>query len=60
MRRLRIGKIIITPEKVIVPFKKQIELIQPKQWLDYPQMDSGDLRSVKNVISFGIVISLLV
>ncbi len=31
MRRLRIGEIIITPEKVIIPFKKDIKLIQPKQ-----------------------------
>ncbi len=60
MRRLKIGEIIITPEKVIIPFKKDIKLIQPKQWLDYPQMDSGDLRCVKNVESFEIVISLLV
>ena len=31
--KLKIGEIIITPEKVIVPFKKEVELIQPKQWL---------------------------
>ncbi|WP_456327858.1 hypothetical protein [Archaeoglobus sp.] len=30
---LKIGEIIVTPEKVIVPFKKEVKLIQPKQWL---------------------------
>jgi putative transposase len=31
--KLKIGEILITPEKVIVPFKKKIELIEAKQWL---------------------------
>jgi len=31
--KLKIGEIIITPEKVIVPFKKEVEIKQPKQWL---------------------------
>ncbi len=30
---MKIGEIIVTPEKVIVPFKKEVKLIQPKQWL---------------------------
>ena len=32
-RRVQIGEIIITPEKVIVPFKKEVELIETKSWL---------------------------
>lgn len=31
--RLKIGEILITPDKVIVPFKKEVQLIEPKQWL---------------------------
>ena len=31
--RLQIGEIIITPEKVIVPFKKEVQLIEPKEWI---------------------------
>ena len=28
--RLQIGEILISPDKVIVPFKKEVELIEPK------------------------------
>jgi len=31
--RLKIGEVIITPEKVIVPFKKEVQLIEPKNWI---------------------------
>ncbi len=30
---LQIGEILITSEKVIVPFKKEVQLIEPKNWL---------------------------
>ena len=31
--KMKIGEIIINEEKIIVPFKKEVELIEPKNWM---------------------------